>query len=169
MKITGLTQYYLTTLADDTHPLNGLVKTLSALDPTFKGKNFEYVPQDKELFLSLINLNTILVVNDVDWILSVEKYPWYVATEDPSTTLPAYWVGSTGTDENDNTYQKTFQEWADSNNFSVKEFDDLGTTKYLVGNLGDKMNLDIASNLQLDGWELKEQSEAREIYSSEVV
>jgi hypothetical protein len=166
MKVTGLTGSYLQQLSDDTSMFHGLCKTLSALDPTFKGKNFEYVPQDEDLFLELVNLNTIILVNEQDWILGVEGYPWYVASEDPSATLPAYWVGSTKSDEDGNTSQMTLQEWADSKNFTLQEFDDLGTTKYLIGNLGNKMNLFIASNLQLDGWELKEKSEAKEIYSS---
>lgn len=167
IKITGLTKSYLEQLSDDTAMFHGLCKTLAALDPSFSGKNFMYTPQDKDLFFALINLNTIMLVNEEDWVLSVEGYPWYVASADPNVELPAYWTGSTVSDEEGNTSQMTLTEWAEAKRFDLKEFDDLGTTKYLIGNLGNMMDLTTASRLQVDGFELKEQHEAKDIYSSE--
>ena len=168
MKITGLTSSYLTTLENDAHPLNGLVKILSALDPVFKGKNFEYVPQDEDLFLELVSLSTILVVNSQDWILSVEKYPWFVAVTDTSVALPEYWTGSVKYDEEgENPTQMTMAEWAEKNNHTLKEYDDAGVTKYIVGDMTNKLDLSIAALLQADGWELKSLAEAKAIYSAD--
>lgn len=169
IKITGLTSSYLTVLADDTHALNGLVKILSALDPVFKGKNFEYTPQDEELFLSLVPLSTILYVNSQDWISEVKGYPWFVAVTDTSVQLPEYWKASVKYDEEgENPTQMTMAEWAAKRYFTLKEYDDGGTTKYLIGNLTSIMDLSTASLLQSEGWELKSISEAQAIYSGGV-
>ena len=60
----------------------------------------------------------------------------------------------------------TMAEWAEKNNHTLKEYDDSGVTKYIVGDMTNKLDLSIAALLQADGWELKSLAEAKAIYST---
>jgi hypothetical protein len=168
MKIKGTTAGYLNSIMDPTDTLHSLTTLLGMLDPVFDSAgNFNYVTNNMGLLTSIVDLNTAMLINSQDWILEVSGYPFYVAVTDVDVSLPEYWLGSVKYDDNgENPTQKTMAEWADERNFTVKEYDDAGTTKYIVGNLSSYLSLDIASQLQVDGWELKTQAEAQEIYNA---
>ena len=160
-KITGLTSFYLAALADDQHSMNGLVKMLSALDPKFIGSHFEYQPQDKDLFLSMVDVQSALAINATEGILSFTGYPLWISATDASAQVPSFFPNSTYYAEDDEDQEKplqrTFAEWVKSQNHDLYDVD--GVT--FAGDFA-RHGLDFAAQVYADaGYSLLEDSDAR--------
>jgi len=160
-KITGLTSFYLAALSDSNHSMNGLVKMLSALDPKFVGSHFEYQPQDKDLFLSMVGVQSALAINATEGILSFTGYPLWISAKDADAELPSFFPNSTYYAEDDEEQatpiQKTFAEWVSDQNHDLYEVD--GVT--FAGDFA-RHGLDFAAQVYADaGYSLLEDSDAR--------
>lgn len=168
-KITGLTSFYLAALADDQHPMNGLVKMLSALDPKFSGSNFTYESQDKILFLSMVNVPTALEITATEGILSFTGYPLWISATDATAQVPSYFPQSVKYAEDDleaeTPIQKTFSEWVIDQNHDLYTIN--GVT--FAGDFW-RHGLDFASQVYADaGYGLLEDSDARSKIASQGV
>lgn len=130
-KITGLTSFYLGALGDANHSMNGLVTMLATLDPKFKGKNFTYEPQDVDLFLSLVNLQSALAINAHEGVISFTGYPFFIQCDDKTLEVPSYFPASTYYAEDDleseTPLQKTFEQWVLDQNHDVYPIDGGGS------------------------------------------
>jgi len=160
-KITGITSFYLTALADANHSMNGLVKMLSALDPKFVGSNFEYQPQDKDLFLSMVGVQSALAINSIEGILSFTGYPLWISATDASAQVPSFFPSSikyANEDEDQSTpIQKTFEEWVSDQSHDLYTID--GVT--FAGDFA-KHGLSFAAQVYADaGYSLLDDSDAR--------
>ena len=160
-KITGITSFYLTALADANHSMNGLVKMLSALDPKFVGSNFEYQPQDKDLFLSMVGVQSALAINSTEGILSFTGYPLWISATDASAQVPSFFPSSikyANEDEDQSTpIQKTFEEWVSDQSHDLYTID--GVT--FAGDFA-KHGLSFAAQVYADaGYSLLDDSDAR--------
>jgi len=158
-KITGLTSFYLAALADSNHSMNGLVKMLSALDPKFVGSNFEYQPQDKDLFLSMVGVQSALAINATEGILSFTGYPLWISATDASAPVPSFFPSSIkyANEDDEVGSQKTFEEWVSDQNHDLYEVD--GVT--FAGDFA-RHGFDFAVQVYADpGYGLLEDSDAR--------
>ena len=130
-KITGLTSFYLGALGDANHSMNGLVTMLATLDPKFEGKNFAYEPQDVDLFLSLVSLQSALAINAQEGVISFTGYPFFIQCDDKTVEVPAYFPASTYYAEDDleaeTPLQKTFEQWVLDQNHDVYPIDGGGS------------------------------------------
>jgi hypothetical protein len=158
-KITGITSFYLTALADANHSMNGLVKMLSALDPKFVGSNFEYQPQDKDLFLSMVGVQSALAINSTEGILSFTGYPLWISATDASAQVPSFFPSSIkyANEDDEVGSQKTFEEWVSDQNHDLYTID--GVT--FAGDFA-KHGLSFAAQVYADaGYSLLDDSDAR--------
>jgi len=160
-KITGLTSFYLSALADANHSMNGLVKMLSALDPKFVGSHFEYQPQDKSLFLSMVGVQSALAINATEGILSFTGYPIWISTTDASAQVPSFFPASVRYADDDleqaTPIQKTFSEWVSDQSHDLYTID--GVT--FAGDFA-RHGLSFAAQVYTDaGYGLLEDSDAR--------
>jgi len=158
-KITGLTSFYLAALADSNHSMNGLVKMLSALDPKFVGSNFEYQPQDKDLFLSMVGVQSALAINSTEGILSFTGYPLWISATDASAQVPSFFPSSIkyANEDDEVGSQKTFEEWVSDQNHDLYTID--GVT--FAGDFA-KHGLSFAAQVYADaGYSLLDDSDAR--------
>ena len=153
MKIKGLTSFYLAALRDDTDPLHSLVKVLSTLDPTFSGKFFQYIPQDVDLFFSIVNLASARAIASSDGIVEMSGYPFYVQVLDLAAETPTYLPGS-----DDDGSQLTWSQWTDRYNYSPTAND----SKNMIGDLG-RFGLSLAESLIADGFEVIDRPAAKAI------
>ena len=148
MKIKGLTSFYLAALADPVHPLHDLVKMMSTLDPTFSGKYFEYKPQDKDMFLSLVDLDKALDIYETPGIEEFTGYPFFLSAMSSSSEVPSFFPGSAMFDEDGNPAgQMSFSDWVESQNHTLYHSETLGV--FFAGNFG-RFGLDFAMNVELD-------------------
>ena len=158
-KITGITSFYLTALADANHSMNGLVKMLSALDPKFVGSNFEYQPQDKDLFLSMVGVQSALAINSTEGVLSFTGYPLWISATDASAQVPSFFPSSIkyANEDDEVGSQKTFEEWVSDQNHDLYTID--GVT--FAGDFA-KHGLSFAAQVYADaGYSLLDDSDAR--------
>ena len=148
MKIKGLTSFYLSALSDDLHPLHDLVKMMSTLDPTFCGKCFEYMPQDKEMFLDLVDIDKALDIYETPGIEEFTGYPFFISTTSSDFEVPSFFPGSAVFDDDGNpTRQLSFSEWVESRNHTLYHSESLGV--FFAGSFG-KFGLDFALNIDND-------------------
>ena len=158
-KITGLTSFYLAALADSNHSMNGLVKMLSALDPKFVGSNFEYQPQDKDLFLSMVGVQSALAINSTEGILSFTGYPLWISATDASAQVPSFFPSSIkyANEDDEVGSQKTFEEWVSDQSHDLYTIDGLT----FAGDFA-RHGLSFAAQVYADaGYSLLEDSDAR--------
>jgi hypothetical protein len=168
-KITGLTSFYLGALGDANHSMNGLVTMLATLDPKFKGKNFTYEPQDVDLFLSLVNLQSALAINAHEGVISFTGYPFFIQCDDKTLEVPSYFPASTYYAEDDleseTPLQKTFEQWVLDQNHTLYEY----SGGFFAGNF-QRHGLDFAQQvIGAGGFGLMEHSEAVTELASESV
>ena len=148
MKIKGLTSFYLSALSDELHPLHALVKMMSSLDPSFSGKCFEYTPQDKQMFLDLVDIDKALDIYETPGIEEFTEYPFFVATTSDDFEVSTFFPGSLTFDDDGNPAgQMSFAEWVESRNHTLYYSESLGV--YFAGSFGE-FGLDFALNIEND-------------------
>jgi len=169
MKIKGLTAMYLAALSDSNNSLHSLVKTLATLDPSFSGKYFEYIPQDVDLFLGMIDLTTAIEISQANGIVEFSGYPIWVTASDKTAEVPAFFPSSVyyADDdlENETPLQKTFEQWVLDQNHTIYEY----SGGFFAGNF-HRHGLDFAQQvIGAVGFGLMEHSEAVAELASESV
>ncbi len=154
-KITGLTSFYLGALGDSNHSMNGLVAMLATLDPKFEGKNFTYEPQDVDLFLSLVSLQSALAINAQEGVISFTDYPFFIQCDDASSQVPVYFPASIKyADEEDEVgTQKTFEEWCADQSHEVYPIDGGGSFAGDFARHGLDLATQVASESGFSVWD----------------
>lgn len=160
MKITGPTTEYTAALLDDSDPLNGLIKLLSAFDVKFKGSQFTYKPQDQSVVLVALPLASALAIEPVATPrgFEIKGYPWSVKISATAmvTAIPddvaAWFPNSSTTDEETETVlRNTFGEAvAAMTNYNTHK--SLTDDETVIANLGNLYSIDKAGDLHaVDG------------------